>query len=90
MGVEKARTRFCYKTQEKVEADGNGQKESEAADRLARSPEGNSVSAGDGLDKEVGDRRLRTTPSFQPLGIRLEMMPFTEARTGLGEALIQF
>lgn len=72
-----------------------GQKESEATDRLKRSPVGNLVSPGDGLDKEMGDRRLRTTPSFQSLGIRLVMMPSTEiekigGRTGLGEALVQF
>lgn len=72
-----------------------GQKESEATDRLKRSPVGNLVSPGDGLDKEMGDRRLRTTPSFQSLGIRLVMMPSTEIekigrRTGLGEALVQF
>lgn len=45
--------------------------------------------------RKWGTGRLRTTPSFQPLGIRLVMMPFTEmekigGRTGLGEALILF
>lgn len=41
-----------------------GQKESEATDRLARSPEGNSVRPGDGLDKEVGDRKTQDNTQF--------------------------
>lgn len=51
----KARTGSAPKRQDRWWKPGweRGQQESEARDRLERSPEGNSVKPGDGLDKKV-------------------------------------